>query len=178
MQKSNIKNMKPIKVFSRIIEVVKSDVDVWGHANNVCYLHWMQDVAVGHSAAVGWTPERYLEYGGIWVVRRHEIEYRQSAFEGEKILAQTWIEEMKNVSCVRRYHFLQIPAELAASLDGVPEADAVKMAVQGVEAQAKPVVFATAATLWGFVSTKTLRPVKVAQELRDLFGETLLAANE
>ena len=150
--------------FARLIEVSEADVDIWGHANNVCYLHWMQDVAVAHSAAIGWSAERYLEYGAIWVVRRHAIEYRQSAYKGEKILAQTWIADMKNVTSTRRYRFLRLPNDVdAADYNGFME---------NPDDIPKSAILATAETLWAFISPKTQRPVRVAAELRETFGTT------
>lgn len=156
-------------IYARSIQVSEADVDVWGHANNVCYVHWMQDVAIAHSAAIGWAAERYLEYGAIWVVRRHTIEYRQSAYRGEKILAQTWIAEMKNVTCLRRYRFLRLPNDVdAADLNGFME---------NADDFPKSAILATAETLWGFVSTGTPRPVRVAPELREAFEKTVVQGN-
>jgi acyl-CoA thioester hydrolase len=147
--------------FAKFIEVSEADVDIWGHANNVCYLHWMQDVAVAHSAAIGWSAERYLEYGAIWVVRRHAIEYRQSAYQGEKILAQTWIADMKNVTSTRRYRFLRLPNDVdATDYNGFME---------NPDDIPKSAILATAETLWAFISPKTQRPVRVAAELRETF---------
>jgi hypothetical protein len=40
----------------------------------------MQDVAIEHSATVGWPMRRYLELGAAWVVRSHFIEYFRPAF--------------------------------------------------------------------------------------------------
>ncbi len=153
-----------VPTYARLIEVGDADVDVWGHANNVCYVHWMQDVAVAHSAAIGWPAERYLDYGAIWVVRRHEIEYRRSAYRGDKILAQTWIAEMKNVTSVRRYRFLSLPNDVdAADFNGFME---------NADDFPKSAILATAETLWAFISPKTQRPVRVAAELRETFERT------
>ncbi|MBP3531525.1 MAG: acyl-CoA thioesterase [Thermoguttaceae bacterium] len=155
-----------VPTYARLIEVSETDVDVWGHANNVCYVHWMQDVAVAHSAAIGWSAQRYLDYGAIWVVRRHTIEYRQSAYRGEKILAQTWIAEMKNVTCLRRYRFLRLPNDVdAANFNGFME---------NADDFPKSAILATAETLWGFVSTGTPRPARVAPELREAFEKTVV----
>lgn len=154
-----------IPVYSHFFEISENEVDVWGHANNVCYLHWMQNVAVAHSAAIGWTPERYLDFGAIWVVRRHSIEYRQSAFRGERLIAQTWVPEMKNVSCVRRYRFLRAPEDCAFQRDD----GSLDWAAVAAFEFPKTAIVATAETLWGFVSVEKQRPVRVAPKLRAAF---------
>ena len=57
--------------------VCDDEIDVLGHANNVCYVAWMQDAALAHSAAQGWPAEAYGRLGMGWVVRSHAIEYHQ-----------------------------------------------------------------------------------------------------
>lgn len=70
------------------IRVVDSDIDQLGHVNNVVYLRWVQDAAIAHWTA-GATKE---EQGSIlWVVTRHEIDYKRSAMRDDTILAKTWV---------------------------------------------------------------------------------------
>ena len=64
------------------------DNDVYGHVNNVVYLRYTQDAAVAHwHAAAG---SEYVE-SMSWVVRRHEIDYLQPAFDGDDLLTRTWV---------------------------------------------------------------------------------------
>lgn len=132
----------PIALYKEEIEVLPQDIDALNHANNVCYVHWMQEVAVNHSAALGWPTERYTQFGAGWVVRRHTIDYLNQAHLGDRILAETWIAEMKNVSSVRRYRFTRISDQK---------------------------LVATAETRWGFVSLRTGRPTRVPPEMHTLF---------
>ena len=37
-----------------------------------------------------------------WVVRRHEIDYLKPAYEGETLMATTWVDEMGGVQSLRR----------------------------------------------------------------------------
>lgn len=54
--------------------VLDDELDVeLGHVNNEVYLHWMNQAAAAHSAALGWPAAVYLNQGQGWVVRRHEI---------------------------------------------------------------------------------------------------------
>ena len=63
-------------------------IDMLGHVNNAVWVQWMEQVATEH-----WTrdaaPDHVAAY--IWVVTRHEIEYRGNVKEGETVVARTWI---------------------------------------------------------------------------------------
>ncbi len=66
----------------------KSDIDELGHVNNAVYLIWAQDVAVAHwNRVVG--EDLLNKY--IWVVLRHEIDYRDQVVEGETVELRTWL---------------------------------------------------------------------------------------
>lgn len=70
------------------LAVVPSDIDQLGHVNNVVYLRWVQDAAVAHWSAVA-TELEQSSY--LWVVVRHEIDYKRPALAGDTIIARTWI---------------------------------------------------------------------------------------
>ncbi|MDO5553479.1 MAG: thioesterase family protein [Planctomycetia bacterium] len=135
-----------IPVYCLTHVVSKDDIDVLNHANNVCYVHWMQDVALAHSAALGWPTERYTTLGSTWVARRHTIDYLHQAFLGDELLVQTWVSEMKNVSSVRRYQFTR---------------------------KSDNVIVAAAQTRWGFVSMATGRPTRLPREMQQTFQLSL-----
>ncbi len=119
--------------------VIQSEhLDEMNHVNNVHYVQWMQDVATGHSAVNGWPAERYLAEGGAWFARRHTIEYLHPAVLGDTIIVETWLAEMKNVSCLRKYRFYR---------------------------KSDMKVVAEAETKWGFVNITTGRPTKVFPEM-------------
>ena len=87
MTEQTTKGMTP--VFQMTIRVLPSDADEFEHANNTRYVHWMQTVATAHSAALGWTGERYLKLGAMWVVRRHIVDYIHPIYPGEELWAET-----------------------------------------------------------------------------------------
>ncbi len=74
--------------FQLRIFVKESDIDPLGHVNNIVYLRWVQDAAVAHwrSAATEAQKENIL-----WVVTRHEIDYKHPARLGDEIIAVTWV---------------------------------------------------------------------------------------
>lgn len=63
-------------------------IDELGHVNNAVWLTWVQDIAVEHWNVVA-SPEHVARY--IWVVTRHEIDYRGNVAEGETVSAETFI---------------------------------------------------------------------------------------
>ncbi|MBI3860628.1 MAG: acyl-CoA thioesterase [Planctomycetia bacterium] len=95
-------------VFEFLHRVSADELDAMiQHVNNLAYLKWMQAAAVAHSAAQGWTADRYRELGAGWVVRTHQIEYLQPAFAGDEIVVRTWVADLKKVTSMRRYEILR-----------------------------------------------------------------------
>jgi acyl-CoA thioester hydrolase len=65
-------------------------IDELGHVNNAVWVRWIQDIAVAHWQAVA-PPEHRDAY--IWVVTRHEIDYRGNIVAGDTVSAETWVGE-------------------------------------------------------------------------------------
>ena len=65
-------------------------IDELGHVNNAVWLQWVQDIAVAHWAAVA-PADHQQAY--VWVVTRHEIDYRGNIGVGESVQAETFIPE-------------------------------------------------------------------------------------
>lgn len=63
-------------------------IDELGHVNNAVWLTWVQDIAVEHWNAIA-APEHVARY--VWVVTRHEIDYRGNVGEGDVVTAETFI---------------------------------------------------------------------------------------
>lgn len=72
------------------IAATPDDIDILGHVNNAVWVQWMERVSVEH-----WNrdadPAHVDAY--IWVVTRHEIDYRGNVTAGESVTARTWIPE-------------------------------------------------------------------------------------
>jgi acyl-CoA thioester hydrolase len=69
-----------------------ADIDANGHVNNIVYVRWLQEVATAHWAAVA-PAEAQDRF--VWVISRHEIDYRAASFAGEALQAETWGENPK-----------------------------------------------------------------------------------
>ena len=63
-------------------------IDELGHVNNTVWVDWIQQIATAHWAAVA-SPAHQAAY--IWVVTRHEIDYRGNIAVGESVTAETSI---------------------------------------------------------------------------------------
>ena len=66
----------------------EADIDELGHVNNAVWVKWIQDIAVAHWETVA-TAEQQTAY--IWVVTRHEIDYRGNVGPGETVTGETWV---------------------------------------------------------------------------------------
>ena len=139
------------KVYEYCHEVLATEIDVQGHVNNTCYVGWMQDAALAHSALLGWTNERYEELGATWVAREHRIEYLHPTFLGDTVVIQTWVSSMQKVRSTRKYRMLR---------------------------QSDGVMVAEAETLWAFVDMKSGRPTRIPQVVIDDFPEASISPTE
>ena len=74
--------------FSLSLTARPEDIDELGHVNNTVYLRWVQEVAVAHWQAVA--PAADIARL-VWVVTRHEIDYRRPTLVGETLVATTWV---------------------------------------------------------------------------------------
>ncbi|HHH10978.1 MAG TPA: acyl-CoA thioesterase [Sorangium sp.] len=117
-------------------------IDALGHVSNVVYVRWVQDIARAHSESLGFDHARYLANGGIFVVRRHELDYLRPVLAGEKLTLRTWISCWKAASCVRR-------TEILLTSDSTEVLRAV--------------------TLWAFVDTCSARPKRIPPAMRQAF---------
>ena len=80
-----------------------SDIDELGHVNNAVWVRWIQDMATSHWNAVA-APKHIATY--IWVVTRHEIDYRGNVGPGDSVTGRTWIESLpKGAQFDRRVDF-------------------------------------------------------------------------
>ena len=90
-------------VFEMALTAAPEHIDELGHVNNAVWVQWIQQVAVAHWDAAA-DPVHKDAY--FWVVVRHEIDYLRSAFEGDRIVARTWIDpKVSGARSERHMHF-------------------------------------------------------------------------
>ena len=77
-------------VFEMELVAGPEHIDELGHVNNAVWVQWMERVAVAHWDSVADPAHREAYF---WVVVRHEIDYLRAAFEGDRIVARTWVGE-------------------------------------------------------------------------------------
>jgi acyl-CoA thioester hydrolase len=81
-----------------------ADIDELGHVNNAVWVRWIQDMATSHWTAVARAGD-VAQY--VWVVTRHEIDYRGNIAAGESVTGRTWIESPpKGAQFDRRVEFV------------------------------------------------------------------------
>ena len=134
--------MEDAPTYEHALTVVDADIDELGHASNIAYVRWIQDVAVKHSEAVGLDLAAYQRLGAVFVVVRHEIDYVRPAFRGDRLRARTWVSTVMAAKCIRA-------TEIARESDGV--------------------VLARSQTTWGFIEVATGRPRRITDDVRRAF---------
>lgn len=125
-----------------------SDIDELGHVSNIAYVRWIQDAAAAHSAAVGLTWDDYQRIGGMFVVRRHEIEYLRPALLADRIELVTWVADIRGAASHRRTRIVRLQ--------------------DGVE-------LAHATTVWAYVVRETGRPARIPESIACAFTQPLSA---
>jgi acyl-CoA thioester hydrolase len=129
-----------IPAFESLFTVQSEDIDELGHVNNIVYLRWVQEIATLHwqSAAPVQDQEELL-----WVVSRHEIDYKAAAMLGDEIQARTSIGAATGLSFERNTSIL-------------------RASDQQLLAQAR--------TLWIPINRQTRRPQRLRPDLRAMFS--------
>lgn len=121
-----------------VYDIRSSDVDGQGHANNVEVVRWMQEAAIRHSSDQGWDAARYRSEGISFVVRSHQIRYRESAGLGETIAIRTWISRRGRSSVERSYQIWRKSSNR---------------------------IMVEATTEWALIQSETLRPARLPPDL-------------
>jgi acyl-CoA thioester hydrolase len=122
------------------IRVRPEDIDELGHVNNIVYLRWVQEAAIAHWRT--FAPPADLEKL-VWVVLRHEIDYRQPAMPGDHLIARTWVGSATRLKFERH-------TEVRRSADRE--------------------LLAKALTIWCPIDAATGRPANVSAEVRAIFS--------
>ena len=118
----------------------REHLDELDHVNNAVYLRWVQDAAVAHWRAIAPADS---QTSTLWVVVRHEIDYKVPAIEGDEVLIETWVGTATRITFARH-------TEILRASDSA--------------------LLVKARTLWCPVDPQTRRPKRVDPQVRALFS--------
>ncbi len=76
--------------FTKTILATADHIDELGHVNNAVWVQWIQQISTEHWNVVAATEQRDAY---VWVVTRHEIDYRGNIRAGETVTAETWVSD-------------------------------------------------------------------------------------
>ena len=131
--------VEPAEIYTHHRTVMEDDLDDLNHVNNVIYVQWIQDIAKEHWEV---RATEKLKKHFIWVVIRHEIDYKKQAFLDDDILIETYVGETTFVTSER---FVNI-----------------KNAATGE-------ILVAAKSMWCLLDAETKRPTKITEDLRTVF---------
>lgn len=178
-------------VFLAEVRVRYHELDPLGHVNNAVYLNYLEQAAVDHAAAAGWPAARLRALGGVFIARRHEVDYLRPAVEGDRLRVATWAIALRGARAFRAYEIARLApdapplAELAtgaASADGDPGSDGdaprlghhaggLLLAPRVVPPTARAEVVVRARTEWAYVDTATGRPRRIPADVIAAFAD-------
>lgn len=130
--------------FQTLLRVRHYEMDALGHVNNAVYQNYLEQAAIEHSESLGFNFELYQELGGVFVMRRVEIDYLRPAVASDTLEITTWLEEIRGTRARRRYE---------------------------IRKKNKDDLLVTAEALWVWVDTKTMRPRPIPDVLLSKFSQ-------
>lgn len=122
------------------IAIEESDIDQLGHVNNTVYLQWVQDAAIAHWNVIASEEEKNTL---LWVVVRHEIDYKRPTLLHDLVVVKTWVGRLN------RRHFERF-TEIRRAEDSK--------------------LLASTLTLWCPVDAKSMKPVRVSDDIKAKFS--------
>jgi len=128
------------EVYELLVSLTEADIDELDHVNNTVYLRWVQEAAVAHWRHAA-TERQQAEI--VWVVLRHEIDYKRPAIFGDVVKARTWVGTAST-------HAFDRHTEIVRDADGT--------------------LLARARTVWCPIDLETGRPMKVGDDVRQRFS--------
>ncbi|MBW4642509.1 MAG: acyl-CoA thioesterase [Goleter apudmare HA4340-LM2] len=117
-------------------------MDALGHVNNAVYQNYLEQAAIEHSEHLGLTLDLYRELGGVFVMRRVEIDYLRPSVAGDTLEVTTWLREIRGTRAYRRYE---------------------------IRKQSEDDLLVTAEALWVWVEAKNMRPRPIPSVLLEKF---------
>ena len=138
--------------FTIEIAVRPEGTDRLGHANNVVYVRWLEDVSWAHIESLGMTWELHEKTGKAMAITRTEIDYLASANAGDQLVLGTWLTDYDGRFRSARQFQLVRPS------DG-------KTLVRAVSTHA-------------CVDLKSQRPARAPKEFAEILGSAVVAGGK
>lgn len=132
--------------YEKTIVVREDDLDELNHVNNVRYVQWIQDISKEHW--ITRAPER-MRKGVIWVVMHHDIAYKSSAQLDDVIKVRTYIEKSHGATSVR---------------------------IVEMHNAATDTLLVRSSTEWCLLNEKSLKPLRISEEIKRFFGQAGFAS--
>lgn len=123
----------PKNIFTYTHVVIEDEIDTLNHVNNVAYVQWIQDISTKHWSDL---TKDNSDLDFVWVVTRHEIDYKGQAILGDKITFKTWVGKTTGVTSIRH-----------------------------VEIYKGSQLLVKAQTVWCMLHAKTLRPARITESV-------------
>jgi acyl-CoA thioester hydrolase len=126
-------------IFETKITVKESDLDELNHVNNIRYVEWVQEIAKQH-----WFKKATSNILNtcFWVMTNHCIEYKNSALLNDTLNIKTYIKSNEG---------------------------AISTRIVEISNGQSNVLIAKSQTKWCLISIKTKRPVRITEEITQLF---------
>ncbi|MBW4424192.1 MAG: acyl-CoA thioesterase [Nostoc desertorum CM1-VF14] len=128
--------------FKTLLRVRHYEMDALGHVNNAVYQNYLEQAAIEHSEYLGLTLDVYRQVGGVFVMRRVEIDYLRPAVAGDTLEVTTWLKEMRGTRALRCYE---------------------------IRKKNEDNLLVTAEALWVWVDAQTMRPRPIPSVMLDKF---------
>jgi acyl-CoA thioester hydrolase len=162
--------VRPTSAYRLPLRVRFSECDPLGHVNNAVYLTWLEQAAIDHVGLVGW-PQAVLEreVGGVFVARRHEVDYLRPAHDGDHLEVVTWADSMQMATALRRY-VIRRASDAHSAPELIDQPDMVALG-QGE-------ILVRAVTRWALIRRDTMRPMRIPKRVIEDFVESQAATED
>ncbi|MFQ5515026.1 MAG: acyl-CoA thioesterase [Myxococcota bacterium] len=120
--------------FRRPRKLEPHHIDSLGHVNNLVWVEFVLELAHAHALELGIDSASTARHGGLWIIRRQEIDYLRPGLKGDEIIEETWVESMRGARSVRQSRFTRVR-------DGI--------------------LLVSAVTHWAYVDARTQRPRRI-----------------
>ncbi len=152
--------------FACYLRVRSNELDSLGHVNNANYVIFIEQAAIDHAAALGLDQGRLAAIGGVFLTRRHFIDYIKPAFAYDHLQVVTWIGGMQGARATR---FYEIERLRAAEVTTWPLPD--RRLEPGEHLPPFGELILRARTDWAFVDIATGRPKRMPPEVLEVFPD-------